>query len=541
MADVWRPNYETYLVSRPTPDPLFPVDIDAVIERLSSRDRTVSRDAAKELDTLAGVTSKALIERFHSASAPLRGRLLRAIAKHRARDKSVVPMLIAALDDDDPKSRKTAVIALGKVKSDDAEEALMRAWRANRSPEERRIIAEALGKVGSARAMVLLRDSSSRDELNDAMVARAALILERTHARTERSAILPGVAPTRPIDIVFECRVGLESLLIRELAGDEAAAWRASTESPGRVRATLRGPLESVFVSRTMTRVAFPLDTIKQSEASLVDAVVGAVTSPHARKIMSRWTDGTIRYRLDFANGHKRAVAWECARQLNETAANLRNDPTQSTWEFGIEETRDRYKFELRPRALHDPRFLYRVESVPAASHPSIAAALARAFPCRPGDVVWDPFAGSGTELIERAFAGPYSALFASDVDPKAIAIARKNAAAAKISRASFLVGDAMEMEPPLGVNVILTNPPMGMRVALNEKMPRFYDRFLKRVASVLPPNGQFAWISPMPRETAVRGVAHGLKLEWAQRVDMGGFSAELQLFVRRAGARPPL
>ena len=37
----------------------------------------------------------------------------------------------------------------------------------------------------------------------------------------------------------------------------------------------------------------------------------------------------------------------------------------------------------------------------------------------RADDVVWDPFVGSGTELVERALAGPYARLLGSDTDPR--------------------------------------------------------------------------------------------------------------------------
>src|SRR5947207_4079330 len=50
--------------------------------------------------------------------------------------------------------------------------------------------------------------------------------------------------------------------------------------------------------------------------------------------------------------------------------------------------------------------FRSRVADVAAASHPTIAAALARVAGTAPDEVVWDPFCGSGAELVERGRLG---------------------------------------------------------------------------------------------------------------------------------------
>ena len=85
------------------------------------------------------------------------------------------------------------------------------------------------------------------------------------------------------------------------------------------------------------------------------------------------------------------------------------------------------------PKLAPDPRFSYRQKDVPAASHPPLAASLARLGGCKNEDIVWDPFCGSGLELIERGLLGGSPVIFGSDLSAEAIEITKKNFAAANI------------------------------------------------------------------------------------------------------------
>ena len=164
---------------------------------------------------------------------------------------------------------------------------------------------------------------------------------------------------------------------------------------------------------------------------------------------------------------------------------------------------------------------------MPAASHPTIAAALARIAGTRDDDVVWDPFVGSGLELIERARLGPYPALHGTDVDETALEAARANFARAGLEGVHLAHADAT-MQAPRGVTLAITNPPMGRRVARGELAP-LLDRFLHNVARALAPGGRLVWLSPMPERTRGRLEEEGLTIDVARPVDMGGFRAELQ------------
>jgi 23S rRNA G2445 N2-methylase RlmL len=185
----------------------------------------------------------------------------------------------------------------------------------------------------------------------------------------------------------------------------------------------------------------------------------------------------------------------------------------------------------VAPRALADPRFAWRVGDVPAASHPTIAAALARVSGVRADDVVWDPFVGSGAELIERALLGPYRALLGSDLDLKALEVAGKNLRAAGV-QAKLQVGDALAVAPG-GVTLVVTNPPMGRRASRIAGLAEMLDRFVANMAAAFGPAGRLVWIAPSPRRTREVAARVGLSLDWARDIDMGGFNAEMQRWVK--------
>jgi 23S rRNA G2445 N2-methylase RlmL len=164
---------------------------------------------------------------------------------------------------------------------------------------------------------------------------------------------------------------------------------------------------------------------------------------------------------------------------------------------------------------------------VPAASHPSIAAALARVGEARADDVVVDPFAGSGLELIERAKLGPYQALIGIDRDERALAAARANRDAAGVDRMTLIAADGLAHTTP-GATLILTNPPMGRRLLPGQVQP-LLDRFIDHAAAQIAPGGRIVLVSPHPARTAARAAARGLTAVVRQEIDMGGFTAELQ------------
>jgi len=470
-------------------------DLEALLDLLDDDD--AEADVERAILRLGPGAVPDLAAAARAAAGPRRARIVRVLGRAAGDAAPLLPFL----DDADAKTRRNAAIALGRHR--DAEAPLLAHLRRDLSPPERRSTVESLGKIGGPAALAALSTLPGGDAELDRIAARARLRLERTSLRGTGGSIAADVGPAAPLAVRALSRAGLEELLAGELAG--------RVLGPGAVAATLDGPLPRLFRARTMLRFGFPI----------AGAPADALASDAAFAILSRFTRGPIRYRLAFARGHRRAEVLAIAAAVPARRPALVNDPKDSLWEVEIGDG----EILLVPKALPDPRFDYRVRDVPASSHPTIAAAIARAAGARPDDVVWDPFCGAGAELVERARLGPVRALFGSDLSPAALAASEENLRAAGVT-ATLVRADARVYRPP-GVSLILTNPPMGRRVPMD---PALLPAFVAHAATLLPPRGRLCWISPQPQETLSAARAHGLAPRLRRTIDMGGFTAELQL-----------
>lgn len=459
-------------------------------------------------------------------------------------DPAIAAALVLAVADGDEKVRRAAAIALGKARPAEAADALSAAAGREASASARRALIEALGKVGGEAARAVIEAETSRGDPEVARErARAALMIDRTARRAEAAAIDPSLHAEAPVRVVLRCRAGLESILVEELPA--ALGARVHRDAPGggpRIEGLLSGAPAELFAARTMLSFGFPLPPERVgADGDSTPAIVASLTSPGALAILRRWTTGPLRYRLAFQGGGKRrAAVWRIAEEVARRAPDMVNDPTESLWQADIFEVSGRepcVRVELVP-SVPDPRFTYRTGDVPAASHPTIAAALVRAAGPRGDDVVWDPFAGSGTELCERALTGPYRTLTGSDLDAGALAVAKVNLEAAGAHDVTLIQGDSTRLNPPgPAPTLIVTNPPLGRRVQRGAGLGPMLDCFLEHAAGVLADGGRMAWIPPFPERTRAVAETHGLTLARAQEVDMGGFPGELQVFRKaRAG-----
>ncbi|HXN31392.1 MAG TPA: HEAT repeat domain-containing protein [Polyangiaceae bacterium] len=506
-------------------------DVGALVDLLGNDD--LAKDAERAIARV-GVPSLAILrDRFASATGPLRARILRVIGRF-AEDPSARTVLLAALDDADPKTRRNAVIALGHTRAEGIEDALLGVWERDARGEMRRSVAASLGKVGTGKSLALLQEASRAEDGELSRIGqRSMMMIERTESRHQRGRIDPESAPGGPVAVEVLARRGLEEMLAEELALVPAVT-DVGVAGPGSVRAQLTGPMSALFAARTMLSFRFPLPTEwrEEGEELLEEAIARVVAGVHAERIFSTWTVGAVRYRIAWGEGgHKRAASWQTAGAVARRAPAIINDPTASLWELLVTTGPRLVEVALVPRALADPRFAWRRRDVPAASHPTIAAALARVAGVRADDVVWDPFVGSGGELVERALSGPYASLAGSDIDASALSAARENLDAAGFP-ARLDQSDALA-HAPRGVTLILTNPPMGRRASRSPELADTLDRFVAHASSVLVPGGRLVWVSPSPKRTRAAAARAGLLLDWARIVDMGGFDAEMQRWIR--------
>lgn len=459
-----------------------------------------------------------VVQSARAAVRPARGRLTQLVGRlvAEARDPKHIARtwLLEALGDDDPKTRRAAARGLGKLApTDEITAALQQAFAAAESEDDKKALGLALGKAG----------------VDTGQSGRAGMIAQREAARKTTSAIDP-TASLANARIHFHTRSGLEEIVKREIGRG------ARFFAPGVVESSLTGPLSGAFAIRTAIEVGFPLGD-RPATGDLAADVAKALASDEALAIFRAFTQpagAPIRFRVAFTRGgHQRSIAWRIAELVQKGTKELLNDPKESTWEAVVDVAGDRLRVELMPRAFVDTRFSYRGDTVPASSHPSIAAALVRVAPRRDDDIVWDPFVGAGAELIERARIGPYAQLFGTDLEKEAVAAARANAKRAGVERVLIERGDAMDpLVPPDGVSLIITNPPMGRRVQRGTHAD-LLERFVGRAAEILVPGGALVWLVPEPQRIRIKADDAGLIRESGISVDMGGFSAELAVYVK--------
>jgi hypothetical protein len=433
--------------------------------------------------------------------------------------------VIARTQDKVVRVRRAAILALGKLTGDvdGARAALLARWdAADVTPDERRALAEALGKLGGDAVLARLR---ALDPGSDAELARrrdrAVLIADRTARRGDESSVATDVDPSDALLVRLRCKRGLVPLLVEEAR----AHGFESSDAIGDDTVELRLPraLSALFALRLWERaeICFPMSGSPDDPIAIVEAV----TRPPVRAFLNTFTRGPIRWRLGFAQGHKRAIIWRVAKEVATRAPELINDPTQTTWDVAAD---DRYII-LSPRRIDDPRFAWRVADIPAASHPTVAAALAYVGEARHGDRVWDPFVGSGGELIERTRLGTYASLLGTDLDDAALAAARQNLAAARVD-AKLVNADARTYDPG-DIDLIVTNPPLGSRVKLDAAA--LLVACLPSFARALAPGGRLVWITPAPKQTTKVAEQLGLRRTRSLPVDLGGVRGHLERWER--------
>lgn len=130
-----------------------------------------------------------------------------------------------------------------------------------------------------------------------------------------------------------------------------------------------------------------------------------------------------------------------------------------------------------------------------AALKANVAYALLRLAHLDSPSVVLDPFCGSGTIVLEAAALWPDATLYGNDWNEEAVAGARLNVDRAGLaSRISIREADAWHLADAFDdvtVDLIVTNPPFGVRIGSGMNFFPFYVGVLNQMADVLRPGGR--------------------------------------------------
>jgi hypothetical protein len=490
--------------------------MEPLLDGLARADEPTARRIERALARAGRRAAVAAMARLDEAPVAMRARLVALVGRIAAKESDLAELLRARLSDPDAVTRRRAASALGKIGDAASEDALLALLARADGVTECKVVVEALGKIGAERSAAAIENVRSPDGELARVVREALAKIRRTSVRSEPSVIDATARPASAVRVLLHVRAGLERMLVSELG----TLLQPRIVGVGRVGVRLAGALRTLFVARTFLHLGFPL----APEPAGDDAVALALASAESMRILRTFTRGPIRYRIEWADaGHRRAATYRVAEKVARAEPDLVNDPRGATWEAVVTVRRDRTHVELWPRGLADPRFGYRVRTVAASSHPTIAAALARLAGAQARDVVWDPFVGAGAELVERAKLGPYRALYGSDVDRDALAAARDNLDAAGV-RATLSAGDARTFRPREPVTLLITNPPMGRRSLDRATLQPVLSEAFRSFARALAPHARIVWVAPPGVVIA------GLRVLERIGVDMGGFDAEIQL-----------
>lgn len=437
----------------------------------------------------------------------------------------VAAWLRSLLRDPDEKIRRYAMAALPKIGAEASdEEALIELLqRENPAERERKYLARALDKIGGKATL----DVADKLPVQTALKVKASIAREESPSTIRLDEKIEKVAG---LQIHLRNRRGLEGFVRQEVESSPQARrlFEVKCSRPGLVELTPLADfrLSDLLSLRCFGTLGFVLGKIPKPDAAPIAKVLAA--SSH---LLQTLTQGSIRYRLEFPSlGHQRALVREIANRVYALSPYLLNDARSAPWAVEIHPHEGQFFVELRPRLSPDPRFSYRRLDVPAASHPPLAACMARLAGNSGDDVVWDPFCGSGLELIERGLLGGVRKLLGSDRSASAIDIAKSNLAAATLRvEADFVHGDFREADlASNSISQIITNPPMGRRVPIPNLAGLIAD-LLETAARVLQPGGVLVFANPL----SVRPQDARLKLDMKQRIDLGGFDVQLERYIK--------
>ena len=199
---------------------------------------------------------------------------------------------------------------------------------------------------------------------------------------------------------------------------------------------------------------------------------------------------------LDAIGCHGHSYRVEAGAIRPEKRRAFIKDVTSGMEKHGYTDNPSNYTFEIRPvgarlyAVFTDTRFSYRKESIAASINPVAAASIMRL--CSPymrdNASVLDPFCGSATMLIERAYLKPTSSLVGVDISGWAIKAACANRKESGF-RIALVHTDILKFttEP---FDEVISNMPFGIRVSNHSENERIYTEFAAKLPSLLKAGG---------------------------------------------------
>jgi 23S rRNA G2445 N2-methylase RlmL len=456
-------------------------------------------------------------------------------AKQKAGARS---WLVRLLQDPNEKIRRYAMTALPKLGAGTSEEAsLLSLLGSTTLDREKKFLGQALDKIGGRATLNVVTGVRG-------FLPQTEQKVKANVARRERPSVIRMdslLSDFTRLRIHLHCRKGLEEIVRDEVkeSSEKHGKFRILEMRSGLVAITPTAPfsLADIYTLRCFATVGFFLGYVRSSNPTAsLDALASLMTSDLSQSILTAFTEGSIRYRLEFVSkGHQRGAVRLLANRAYAMCPDILNDPRSAPWSMDLLPVGQGISVELRPKLTPDPRFTYREHDIRAASHPPLAASMARLGRTINHEIVWDPFCGSGLELVERARLGGVETIYGTDLNPDAIAMSRANFAAAKVRAVplnlvccDFRDYAKVEGLGPESITLIITNPPMGRRIRVPSLRGLLGDLFAV-AAKVLKPSGRLVFANPLRIEPP----DPSLQLKYRKVIDLGGFNCRLEMYLK--------
>lgn len=144
--------------------------------------------------------------------------------------------------------------------------------------------------------------------------------------------------------------------------------------------------------------------------------------------------------------------------------------------------------YELKP---HKRPFFY-----PGSMSPKLARCMVNLSRIKKGDLLLDPFCGTGGILIEAGIVG--ARLIGTDIDEKMVKGTIENLNHCHLNDFHVFQSDARHLNFKEKVNAVVTDPPYGISASTaGEQSGKLYSEFLKSVSDNMIEKGRICMATP--------------------------------------------
>ncbi len=182
--------------------------------------------------------------------------------------------------------------------------------------------------------------------------------------------------------------------------------------------------------------------------------------------------------------------------------------------------------------SLH--RRYYRIREHMASLKPSIAYSLLYLGGAMDANRIVDPMCGSGTIAIEAVLGFAPPEVYCFDINKKYVMDAITNAKVARVKEMiTFGVHDATQLHEVVdNIDLIVTNPPYGIRMGSPKKVLKLYEKFFESSFKALRGGGKLVMITPLT-EAKLLAQRAGLVLVHERDVYHGDLWTKVFIFQR--------